>query len=80
MTLHCVDTCNFALMPYTNPATHLVNPLEISSWSIIKSYGNLLMDDCLDQKSTGGEVFIQSSKNRPTAVYVIVMRKSQLFN
>ena len=65
MTLHRIDTCNFALMPYTNPVTHLVNPLEISSWSTIKSYGKLLMRDCLDQKSAGGEVFIQSSKICP---------------
>lgn len=61
MTFHRTDTCNFALMPYTNPATHLVNPVAISSWGVIKSYGNMLIDDCLDQKSAGGEVFINSS-------------------
>lgn len=61
MTIHHIDTCNFALMPYTNPATRLVNPLDISSWGVIKSYGNSLMHDCLDQESTGGEIFIKSS-------------------
>lgn len=76
MTLHCVDTCNFALMPYTNPVTHLVHPLEISSWSVIKSYGSMLMRECLNQESAGGEIFIKSSKDRPTAVYVIVTRES----
>lgn len=61
MTVHCIDTCNFALMPYTNPATRLARPLDISSWGIIKSYGNSLMDDCLAQKPTGGEIFIKES-------------------
>lgn len=61
MTLHRIDTCNFALMPYTNPATRLANPLDISSWGIIKSYGNSLMQDCLEEKSAGGEIFIKSS-------------------
>lgn len=62
MTLYGIDTCNFALMPYTNPATRSVNPLGVSSWGVIKSYGNLLMEDCLDQTSAGGEVFIRSSQ------------------
>lgn len=61
MTLDRIDTCNFALMPYTNPATRLANPLDISSWGIIKSYGNSLMQDCLEEKSAGGEIFIKSS-------------------
>ena len=65
MTLHCIDSCNFALMPYTNPATRLVNPLDISSWESIKSYGNVLIHDCLDQKSAGGEVSIRSSTYPP---------------
>lgn len=65
LTFYGIDTCNFALMPYTNPATHLVNPLGISSWEIISSNGKLLIDDCLDQKSAGGEVFIKSSTYRP---------------
>lgn len=65
MTLQRIDTCNFALMPYTNPATRLVNPLDISSWGIIKASGNLLIHDCLGQMSAGGEVFIRSSTYAP---------------
>lgn len=61
MTFYGIDTCNFALMPYTNPATRLVYPLDISSWGTIRSYGNLLIQDCFDQKSAGGEIFINSS-------------------
>lgn len=68
MTLHGIDTCNFALMPYTNPATRLVNPLDISSWGTIKSYGNVLMHDCLDQISAGGEVSIRSSTYPPACL------------
>ncbi|CAF9904492.1 MAG: hypothetical protein ALECFALPRED_008581 [Alectoria fallacina] len=59
-------------MPYTNPATRLVNPLDISSWGVIKSYGNSLMHDCLDQQSTGGEIFIESSMSM-SPVLVIFM-------
>lgn len=69
ITVHRIDTCNFALMPYTNPATRLANPLEISSWSIIKSYGKSLMDDCLTQKFTGGEIFIKSSTYPPASCH-----------
>lgn len=65
MTPHRIDTCNFAVMPYTNPATGLVNPLGISSWGVIKSSGNLLIRDCLEQKSAGGEVFMKSSTHPP---------------
>lgn len=66
---YAMNTCNFALMPYTNPATRLANPLEISSWSIIKSYGKSLMDDCLTQKFTGGEIFIKSSTYPPASCH-----------
>lgn len=78
MTRH-VDTCNFALMPYAHPVTHLVYPLEISSWSTIKRNANLLMEECLDRKSAGGEISIQSSKDRPTTVHNILAPTSHLF-
>lgn len=65
MTPQRIDTCNFALMPYTNPATRLVNPLAFSSWGVIKSSGSSLLRDCLEQKSAGGEVFIESSMYTP---------------
>ena len=65
MTLNCIDTCNFALMPYTNPATRMSYPLDISSWGSIKQYGNWLMHDCLDQYSAGGEIFVKSSMYAP---------------
>ena len=60
LTLYQIDTCNFALMPYTNSATRLANPLDINSWGTIKSSGNSLILDCLDKKSAGGEIFIKS--------------------
>ena len=66
LTLYQIDTCNFALMPYTDPTTRLVNPLDINSWGTIKSSGNSLILDCLDQKSAGGEVFIKSGTYRTT--------------
>ncbi|KAF6238314.1 hypothetical protein HO173_003594 [Letharia columbiana] len=69
---YAMNTCNFALMPYTNPATRLANPLDISSWGIIKSYGNSLMQDCLEEKSAGGEIFIKSSTSM-NPVLVIFM-------
>ena len=61
MTAPTADTCNFALMPYTNPATRQVRPLDISSWGSIKAEGEVLIHDCLDQKSVGGEISISSS-------------------
>ena len=61
-----VDTCNFALMPYTDPLTRLSNPLDISSWGSIKSKGNTLIHDCLDQESAGGEISVRSSTYSPS--------------
>ena len=64
LTLYQIDTCNFALMPYTDPATRLTNPLDINSWGTIKSSGSSLILDCLDRKSAGGEIFIKSGTYR----------------
>ena len=63
LTLSQIDTCNFALMPYTDPAG-LTNPLDINSWGTIKTSGNSLILDCLDQKSAGGEIYIKSGTYR----------------
>ena len=64
LTLYQIDTCNFALMPYTDPTTLSANPLDVNSWGTIKSSGNSLILDCLDKKSAGGEIFIKSGTCR----------------
>ena len=64
LTLYQIDTCNFALMPYTDPVTLSANPLDINSWGTIKSSGNSLILDCLDKKSAGGEISIKSGTCR----------------
>ena len=66
-------------MPYTDPLSRLTNPLDISNWGTIKSNGNMLMRDCLDRKSAGGEIFVRSSTYSPdyndrprvTALFII---------
>lgn len=57
------DTCNFALMPYTNPLTRSVQPMAISSWTSVRSSGHQLIKGCLDKQGDGGEVFVTSRMN-----------------
>ena len=52
-------------MPYTDPLSRLTNPLDISSWASIKSRADMLMHDCLDQESAGGEIPVRSSTYPP---------------
>lgn len=62
MTGAYLETCNFAIMPYTNPHTHSVLPMGITSWGSIKVAGTQLMADCLKSgKSSGGEIFVRDS-------------------
>ena len=49
----------------------MVRPLDISSWGVIKAEGEVLIHDCLDEQSSGGEIFISSSAYLP-AFYLIV--------
>ena len=56
------DTCNFAIMHYTNPRSRQFYPLGISNWGTIKTAGKALMAECLKKGSvSGGEIFVNDS-------------------
>ncbi|KAL2048335.1 hypothetical protein N7G274_000246 [Stereocaulon virgatum] len=59
-----MNTCNFALMTYTNPQTHLSFPLVISDWGSINSSGTHLIEQCLGPQSRGGEISIRAATSQ----------------
>ena len=75
-----IDTCNFAIMPYTNPLSRSTLPLGISSWGSIKTAGLLLIADCLQKKSSsGGEIFVKDSTSMGPVLAIFMWANAASF-
>ena len=79
--LRCpTESCNFALMHYTNPRSRQAFPLGISNWASIKTAGLQLVASCLKTGSiSGGEVFVKDSTSEDPVLVIFMWASGAKF-